>query len=227
MRKLCILHKINQGHCPVYFNNCLEYTSNTRSWWQGACNSRTKPMSRHFYRRSYFCYTFSFVKERQFRSSDVVKSFSVLWLSWHSHGSLIPRRFYLKINRSMKTPWLEYSGVACSYSKAPVNTNNYHTRCVFNNNITTSACKWDSGLRTFYSSTCRLWNTLNVKFGSPSHTNFKITYLNFSAYIPGIILLIILKGLRHQLGMRITNNCQRPLTHKHFDWPCAVWKSVY
>ena len=36
--------------------------------------------------------------------------------SWHSHGSLIPGKFDLKINRSMKTPWQEYSGVACSYS---------------------------------------------------------------------------------------------------------------
>ena len=31
-------------------------------------------MSRHFYRLIYFWYTFSFVKERQFRSSDVVMS---------------------------------------------------------------------------------------------------------------------------------------------------------
>ena len=30
------------------------------------------------------------------------------WL-WHSHGSLIQSRFDLKINRSMKTPWQEYS----------------------------------------------------------------------------------------------------------------------
>ena len=36
--------------------------------------------------------------------------------SWYSHGSLIPGKFHLKINRSMKTPWQEYSGVACSYS---------------------------------------------------------------------------------------------------------------
>ena len=38
--------------------------------------------------------------------------------SWHSHGSLIPGKFDLKINQSMKTPWQEYSGVACS-SSAP------------------------------------------------------------------------------------------------------------
>ena len=50
------------------------------------------------------------MKERQFRSSD--------W-SWHSHGSLIPGKFDLKINRSMKTPWQEHSGVACFYSSAP------------------------------------------------------------------------------------------------------------
>ena len=44
------------------------------------------------------------------------------WL-WHSHGSLIQSRFDLKINRSMKTPWQEYSWVACSYSYAPDRTN--------------------------------------------------------------------------------------------------------
>ena len=35
--------------------------------------------------------------------------------SGDSHG-----RFYLKINPSMKTLWQEYSGVACSFSSAPV-----------------------------------------------------------------------------------------------------------
>ena len=42
-------------------------------------------------------------------------SVSCDWL-WHSHGSLIESRFDLKINRYMKTPWQEYSWVACSYS---------------------------------------------------------------------------------------------------------------
>ena len=51
-----------------------------RSRWAGACNSHTKPMTRYFYRLIYFSYTFSFVKERQFRSSDAVTSISVLWL---------------------------------------------------------------------------------------------------------------------------------------------------
>ena len=36
--------------------------------------------------------------------------------SWHSHESLTPSRFDQKMNRSMKTPWQEYSGVVCSYS---------------------------------------------------------------------------------------------------------------
>ena len=44
---------------------------------------------------------------------------SFLWLSLHSHGSLIPGKFDLKINRSMKTPWQDYSRVACFYSSAP------------------------------------------------------------------------------------------------------------
>ena len=51
-----------------------------RSRWVGACNSHTKPMSRHFYRLIYFKYTFSFVKERQFRCSDAVTSISFVWL---------------------------------------------------------------------------------------------------------------------------------------------------
>ena len=46
------------------------------------------------------------------------------WL-WHSQGSLIQSRFDLKINRSMKTPWQECSGVACSYSSAPVHVQVY------------------------------------------------------------------------------------------------------
>ena len=38
----------------------------------GAFNSYSKPMSRHFYRLIYFWHTFSFEKERQFRSGDAV-----------------------------------------------------------------------------------------------------------------------------------------------------------
>jgi len=53
------------------------------------------------------------------------------------------------------------------------NTHNYNTRSVSNNNITTPACKKNSGLRTFHSSTCRLWNTLDAKLRLFSHTNFK------------------------------------------------------
>ena len=52
----------------------------SRSRWAWACNSHTKPMSRHFHRLIYFLYTFSSVKERQFRSSDAAMSISVLWL---------------------------------------------------------------------------------------------------------------------------------------------------
>ena len=80
IRKLCMLYKISQGHCPAYFNNYIEYINNTL---------------------------------------------------------------------------------------------NYKTRSDSNNNITTPACKLNSGLRTFHSSACRLWNTLDAKLGSLSHTNFK------------------------------------------------------
>ena len=56
------------------------------------------------------------MKERQLRSSDAVTSISFCHWSWHSHGSLIPGKFDLKINRSIETPRHEYSGVTCSYS---------------------------------------------------------------------------------------------------------------
>ena len=49
----------------------------SRSRWAGACNSHTRPLSRHFYRLIYLI-SFSFVKERQFRSSNAVTSISVL-----------------------------------------------------------------------------------------------------------------------------------------------------
>ena len=75
----------------------------------------------HFYRLNYFYYTFSFGIERHFRSCDAVASNSCDW-SWHSGGSLIPGKFDLKINWSMKTPWQGYIVVACSYSSAPGHT---------------------------------------------------------------------------------------------------------
>ena len=50
-----------------------------------------------------FLVYFSSVKERQFRSCDAVTSID--FLSWHSLGSLIPGKFDLKINRSMKIQW--------------------------------------------------------------------------------------------------------------------------
>ena len=41
------------------------------------------------------------------------------------------------------------------------NTHNHNTRSVSNNNITTPACKRNSGIRTFQSSAWRLWNALD------------------------------------------------------------------
>ena len=60
-----------------------------------------------------------------------------------------------------------------NYIECVSNTHNYNTRSVSNNNITTPACKKNSALRTFHSSACRLWNTLDAKLGLLSHTNFK------------------------------------------------------
>ena len=53
------------------------------------------------------------------------------------------------------------------------NAHNYNTRSVPNNNITTPACKRNSGLRTFHSSACRLWNALDPELKTLSHNNFK------------------------------------------------------
>ena len=71
------------------------------------------------------------------------------------------------------------------------NTHNYNTRSVSNNNITTPACKRNSGLRTFHSSACRLWNALDPEPKTLSHTNFK-NYL-FKLYRSRISFLDHLK----------------------------------
>ena len=71
------------------------------------------------------------------------------------------------------------------------NTHNYNTRSVSNNNITTPACKRNSGLRTFHSSACRLWNALDPEPKTLSHTNFK-NYL-FKLYRSMISFLDLFK----------------------------------
>ena len=83
----------------------------------GSVNSHTKPTALRFCWLIFFNYTSSFVQKRRFRYSDV-QFFSCDW-SWHSHGSLIPGKFDLKVNRFMKTPWQEYRAIAFSYSSAP------------------------------------------------------------------------------------------------------------
>ena len=74
------------------------------------------------------------------------------------------------------------------------NTHNHNTRSVSNNNITTPACKRNSGLRTFPSSACRLWNALDPEPKTLSHTNFK-NYL-FKLYRSLISSLIILRFVK-------------------------------
>ena len=113
----------------IFLDYTIYVTTNPfRSRWVGAWNSHSKPMSRHFYRLIYFLVYLFFCERKavpvQWRSE--VKSVSCDW-SWLSHGSLIPGKFDLKINRSMKTLWQEYSGVVCSYSSAPGNDD-----CIWN-----------------------------------------------------------------------------------------------
>ena len=57
-------------------------------------------MSRYFLLTDLFLqYTFSFAKERQF-----IEAVTSNWYLVICHGSFIPEKFDLKINRFMKTP---------------------------------------------------------------------------------------------------------------------------
>ena len=38
----CTLHKINQGHCPTYFNNYIEYISNTHNYNTRSVSNKRK-----------------------------------------------------------------------------------------------------------------------------------------------------------------------------------------
>lgn len=50
----------------------------------------------------------------------------------------------------------------------------YHTRSANNNNIITPKCNNNSGLRTFHSSACRLWNKIDLSQRNVnSYRNFK------------------------------------------------------
>ena len=73
------------------------------------------------------------------------------------------------------------------YTEHISKTHNYNTRSVSSNNITTPACKRNSGLRTFHSSACRLWNALDPEPKTLSHSNFK-NYL-FKLYCSRISFL--------------------------------------
>ena len=114
------LHLLTDGFRRAAISDKLVSAHNRprRSRWVGACNSHSKPMSRIFTDWSIFSIPFLLWKKG---SSGPVTQWRQLvscdW-SWHSYGSLIPGKFDLKINRSMKTLWQEYSGVACSHSSA-------------------------------------------------------------------------------------------------------------
>ena len=61
-----------------------------------------------------------------------------------------------------------------SYFQHVRSTHRYHTRSAINNNIQTPLCKRNSGLRTFHSSACRLWNNLDNTFRDiTSHSSFR------------------------------------------------------
>ena len=102
---------------------CLQVLRQSRNRWVGACNSHTKPMSQLFTDWSIFSITFLLWKKDSSGPVTQWRQLLSCYWSWRSHGSLIPGKFDLKINRSMKTSWQECSEVACSYSSAPGQSN--------------------------------------------------------------------------------------------------------
>ena len=90
-----------------------------------------------------------------------------------------------------------------NYIECICNTHTYNTRSVSNSNITAPACKKNSGLRTFHSSACLLWNTLDAKLRLFSHTNLKKKYL-FKLY-------------RSRSSSRISKDFVKHLTIKFCD----------
>ena len=62
------------------------------------------------------------------------------------------------------------------------NTHNHSTRSASNNDITTPTCKRNSGLRTFHSSACRLWNALDP------HQRKTISHAGFRKYLYNLYL---------------------------------------
>ena len=63
-----------------------------------------------------------------------------------------------------------------SYFKYVRSTHGYCTRSNICNDVLTPSCKRNSGLRTFHSSTCPLWNNLGNSYRNIiSHSNFRIT----------------------------------------------------
>ena len=66
-----------------------------------------------------------------------------------------------------------------SYFKYVRSTHGYHTRSAVSNDVSTPSCNRNSGLRTFHSSACRLWNKLGNSYRNIiSHSNFRITLQN-------------------------------------------------
>ena len=66
-----------------------------------------------------------------------------------------------------------------SYFKYVRSIYSHRTRSATCNDVLTPSCKRNSGLRTFHSSACRLWNNLgNTNRNMISHSNFRITLQN-------------------------------------------------
>ena len=101
----------------------LKMTS-TRSRREGPCNS----ILSHGAFTDWSIFSIPFLSWKK-GSSGLGKQWRQLvpcdW-SWHSHGSLIPGKFDLKINRSMKKPWQVYNSHTSSYAKK----GRISTRCV-------------------------------------------------------------------------------------------------
>ena len=86
--------------------------TSTRSRWEGSCNSI--PSLSHGVFTDWYIFSIPFLLWKK-GSSGLGTQWQQLvscdW-SWDSHGSLIPGKFDLKINRSIKNPWQEYKLLA-------------------------------------------------------------------------------------------------------------------
>ena len=97
-------------------------------------------------------------------------------LGWITIDDIIHIRQLFMLHKVSQGHCPEYFS---SYFKYVRSTRGYHTRSTVCNDVATPSCKGNSGLRTFHSSACRLWNKLGNSYRNIiSHSNFRIKVQN-------------------------------------------------